>query len=41
MSTRKKAKYKVYRQLGVKLWGRPKSPYNRRETRPGEHGQKE
>ena len=40
MSTRKEAKYKIDRQLGVNLWGRPKSPYNRRETRPGEHGQK-
>ena len=40
MSTRKEPKYKVDRQLGVNLWGRPKSPYNRRETRPGEHGQK-
>ena len=40
MSTRKVPKYKVDRKLGVNLWGRPKSPYNRRETRPGEHGQK-
>ncbi len=40
MSIRKEQKYKIDRQLGVNLWGRPKSPYNRRETRPGEHGQK-
>ena len=40
MSIRKEPKYKIDRQLGVNLWGRPKSPYNRRETRPGEHGQK-
>ena len=40
MSTRKEPKYKVDRQLGANLWGRPKSPYNRRETRPGEHGQR-
>ena len=40
MSTRKEPKYKIDRKLGVNLWGRPKSPYNRRETRPGEHGQK-
>ena len=40
MSIRKEPKYKVDRRLGVNLWGRPKSPYNRRETRPGEHGQK-
>tara|TARA_B100000029_G_scaffold40169_2_gene37476 strand:+ start:4611 stop:5225 length:615 start_codon:yes stop_codon:yes gene_type:complete len=40
MSIRKEPKYKIDRQLGVNLWGRPKSPYNKRETRPGEHGQK-
>ena len=40
MSTRKEPKYKIDRQLGVNLWGRPKSPYNKRETRPGEHGQR-
>ena len=40
MSTRKEPKYKIDRQLGVNFWGRPKSPYNKRETRPGEHGQR-
>ena len=39
MNIRKKPKYKIDRRLGVNLWGRPKSPYNKRETRPGEHGQ--
>ena len=40
MSTRKEPKYKVDRQLSANLWGRPKSPYNKRAPRPGEHGQK-
>lgn len=31
-------KYKVDRRLGVNLWGRPKSPFNTRPTRPGQHG---
>ena len=39
MNIRKKPKYRVDRRLGVNLWGRPKSPFNKRETRPGEHGQ--
>ncbi len=39
MNIRKKPKYRIDRRLGVNLWGRPKSPYNKRETRPGEHGQ--
>ena len=39
MNIRKKPKYKIDRRLGVNLWGRPKSPYNKREPRPGEHGQ--
>jgi small subunit ribosomal protein S4 len=40
MSKRQSAKYKIDRRLGVNLWGRPKSPYNRRESRPGQHGQR-
>ena len=32
------AKYKIDRRLGCNLWGRPKSPYNKRNTRPGQHG---
>ena len=40
MSKRIKAKYKINRRLGVNLWGRPKSPFNTRDYRPGEHGQR-
>lgn len=40
MSKRIAAKYKINRRLGVNLWGRPKSPINTREYRPGEHGQR-
>ena len=32
------AKYKIDRRLGCNLWGRPKSPYNKRQTGPGMHG---
>ena len=32
------AKHKIDRRLGCNLWGRPKSPYNKRETGPGMHG---
>ncbi|HUT51318.1 MAG TPA: 30S ribosomal protein S4 [Alphaproteobacteria bacterium] len=39
MSKRKSAKYKINRRLGVNLWGRPKSPINKRSYGPGEHGQ--
>ena len=39
MSNRVRSKYKINRRLGCNLWGRPKSPFNRREYRPGEHGQ--
>jgi len=39
MSKRQESKYKINRRLGVNLWGRPKSPYNKREYGPGEHGQ--
>ncbi len=39
MSKRQQSKYKINRRLGVNLWGRPKSPYNKREYGPGEHGQ--
>ena len=38
MSKRINAKYKIDRRLGVNLWGRAKSPINRREARPGQHG---
>ncbi len=38
MTKRIKAKYKIDRRLGVNLWGRPKSPFNTRESGPGQHG---
>lgn len=40
MSKRASAKYKINRRLGVNLWGRPKSPVNKREYGPGQHGQR-
>jgi len=40
MSNRQSAKYKIDRRLGENIWGRPKSPVNRREYGPGEHGQR-
>ncbi|MEE8270393.1 MAG: 30S ribosomal protein S4 [Alphaproteobacteria bacterium] len=40
MSKRLASKYKIDRRLGVNLWGRPKSPINRREYGPGQHGQR-
>lgn len=32
------SKHKIDRRLGLNLWGRPKSPYNLRQTGPGMHG---
>ena len=40
MSKRETSKYKINRRLGVNLWGRPKSPVNKREYGPGQHGQR-
>ena len=40
MTKRLASKYKINRQLGLNLWGRPKSPVNRREYGPGQHGQR-
>ena len=40
MSKRSSTKYKIDRRLGENIWGRPKSPVNRREYGPGEHGQR-
>ena len=40
MTKRLASKYKINRRLGVNLWGRPKSPVNIRDYRPGEHGQR-
>ena len=34
------SKHKIDRRLGENLWGRPKSPVNRREYGPGQHGQR-
>jgi small subunit ribosomal protein S4 len=39
MTKRAESKYKTNRRLGVDLWGRPKSSFNKREYRPGQHGQ--
>ena len=38
MTKRTAAKYKIDRRLGCNLWGRPKSPYNKRNSKPGQHG---
>tara|TARA_B100000700_G_C14841141_1_gene759301 strand:- start:282 stop:902 length:621 start_codon:yes stop_codon:yes gene_type:complete len=38
MTKRIAAKYKIDRRLGCNLWGRPKSPFNKRNTKPGQHG---
>ena len=38
MTKRAESKYKINRRLGVNLWGRAKSPINKRETIPGQHG---
>ena len=40
MSKRHSAKYKIDRRMGENIWGRPKSPVNRREYGPGQHGQR-
>src|SRR5262249_56132587 len=40
MTKRHKAKYKSDRRMGQNVWGRPKSPVNRREYGPGQHGQR-
>lgn len=39
MTKRTQAKYKIDRRMGENIWGRPKSPVNTREYRPGQHGQ--
>jgi small subunit ribosomal protein S4 len=33
-------KYKIDRRMGENIWGRPKSPVNKREYGPGQHGQR-
>ncbi len=40
MSKRTSTKYKIDRRLGENIWGRPRSPVNRRDYAPGEHGQR-
>lgn len=40
MPKRQNSKYKIDRRLGENLWGRPKSPVNKREYGPGQHGQR-
>ena len=40
MTKRISAKHKIDRRLGENIWGRPKSPINKREYGPGQHGQR-
>ncbi len=40
MTKRTSAKYKLDRRMGENIWGRSKSPVNRREYGPGQHGQR-
>jgi small subunit ribosomal protein S4 len=40
MSKRVTSKYKIDRRMGENIWGRPKSPVNKRSYGPGQHGQR-
>ena len=40
MTKRTAAKYKIDRRMGENIWGRAKSPVNKREYGPGQHGQR-
>jgi small subunit ribosomal protein S4 len=40
MTKRSESKYKLDRRMGQNIWGRPKSPVNKREYGPGQHGQR-
>jgi small subunit ribosomal protein S4 len=40
MTKRLNAKYKIDRRFGQNIWGRPKSPVNKRSYGPGQHGQR-
>ena len=40
MTKRTAAKYKIDRRMGENIWGRPKSPLNKRDYGPGQHGQR-
>ena len=40
MTKRTTAKYKLDRRMGENIWGRAKSPVNKRDYGPGQHGQR-
>ncbi len=40
VTKRIESKYKINRRLGVNLWGRAKSPINKHDYGPGQHGQR-
>ncbi|MBD8876499.1 MULTISPECIES: 30S ribosomal protein S4 [Stappiaceae] len=40
MSKRHSVKHKLDRRMGENIWGRAKSPVNKREYGPGQHGQR-
>ena len=40
MTKRADSKYKIDRRMGQNIWGRAKSPVNKREYGPGQHGQR-
>jgi small subunit ribosomal protein S4 len=40
MTKRAESKYKIDRRMQVNMWGRAKSPINKREYGPGQHGQR-
>ena len=40
MTKRASSKYKLDRRMGESVWGRPKSPVNKRSYGPGQHGQR-
>ncbi len=40
MTKRSPSKYKIDRRMGESIWGRPKSPVNKRSYGPGQHGQR-
>ena len=40
MTKRAASKHQIDRRLGQNIWGRPKSPVNKREYGPGQHGQR-
>ena len=40
MTKRIRAKHKLDRRVGENVWGRPKSPVNRKDYGPGMHGQR-